>query len=99
MNTNLFVSAEILLNVSIILLFNYFLKRVSGLRFMLLALLELTLIYAVAELFNQFHYYLRDKGVAIELGHASILGVLILLVSFLTALAFIVVCGVRKTGK
>ena len=46
--------------------------KVRALWAVILTIAYLVLIDLWIELFNQIHYYLRDRGIYIELGHASL---------------------------
>lgn len=99
METILFISAFVLANSLIILLFYYFLQRVSPVLFILLCLAELAVIYSIAELFNQLDSYLLKRKVFIELGHAKIILLEILLGFLVIAVSSMIVSIVNRSRK
>lgn len=99
METILFISAFVLVNSLIILLFYYFLQRVSPVLFILLCLTELAVIYSIAELFNQLDIYLLKRKVFIELGHAKIILLEILLGSLVIAVISMIISMVNRSRK
>lgn len=56
------------------------------------------LIYAYFELVNTIHIHLRNKGVFLEFGHASILLIWVLIISFLTGIGFVILL-LRKSKR
>lgn len=58
------------------------------------------LIYGYFELVNTIHTHLRDRGIYVEFGHASILLILLFLVSVITGIVFaILVVAKSKRAK
>jgi len=101
MNDKVFLCIIYLIFLSLsYLLFRYIitLKKISAL---LIFIVYLIGIYYYFELINQLHYYLRDKGIYIELGHASLSLILLMFFCYLNAfiLLIIIILKMIKSNK
>jgi len=101
MNDKVFLCIIYLIFLSLsYLLFRYIitLKKIPAL---LIFIVYLIGIYYYFELINQFHYYLRDKGIYIELGHASLSLILLMFFCYLNAfiLLIIIILKMIKSNK
>jgi len=97
MNDKVFLCIIYLIFLSLsYLLFRYIitLKKIPAL---LIFIVYLIGIYYYFELINQFHYYLRDKGIYIELGHASLSLIFCYLNAFI--LLIIIILKMIKSNK
>ena len=101
MNDKVFLCIIYLIFLSLsYLLFRYIitLKKIPAL---LIFIVYLIGIYYYFELINQLHYYLRDKGIYIELGHASLSLILLMFFCYLNAfiLLIIIILKMIKSNK
>lgn len=93
MNTFIYIAIQIIIYSSLAFLFNKYISRYNTL---LLITGYFLLLWVIAEAFNQIHMLLRDKGIYIELGHASITGILILAGFYSIGFLIIIVHYIKK---
>ncbi|MES2589143.1 MAG: hypothetical protein V4622_09190 [Bacteroidota bacterium] len=99
MNTILFLCAESTAYL-VLLYFSYkLLNKVKGVKFLIFSIALFLIIWFITESFNQFHYFLRDRKIYIELGHASIKSLLLLAIAILLYFAMIAFLLIKKYLK
>lgn len=68
----------------------YFSKFLMKYNKAIVIIVHFSLLWIVAELFNQIHIWLRNNNIFIELGHASLSSILILILFHIIGLIIIV---------
>ena len=96
MYTFIYLIVEVIIFTVVIIGFYTILKRVTSWKYLIYSLSLPVIIYMLAEGFNKTHQVLREKGYFIELGHSSLINVVLWVLFMASALIIIFYFGIKK---
>ncbi len=99
MGTFIYLFSELLIFTLVVFAFYKLLKSEKTTLFTIFSITLLINIYLISEAFNSIHLYLRELGIFIQLGHSSIIDLLIWGLSTLVSIILIIFFGFFQNQK